>query len=163
MIYYCFLTFPQVNLCGTTSIVSVRNAVSDSITRVRPGLIKSLLAGSCGRFYRASLGDVATLLHALLSSLRLDNDDTTNKSLLLLTTTLHQDYFVAGDAARMAAVKFLSGCATTGAVTVDRLAHFLDDLWLLHQTDNAEAVIVQSDAALNFVRSYGETPPTTMM
>jgi hypothetical protein len=100
-------------------------------------------------------------LHALLSSLR-DNDDTTNKSLILLSTLLHQDYFVAGDAARMAAVKFLSGCAT-GAVTVEQLAHFLDDLWLLHQTDNAEAVIVQSDAALNFVRSYGETPPTTMM
>lgn len=123
--------------------------------RVRPSVVKLLVVGSCGRFNRATLNDVSILLHALLSSLR---ENGSNKGLI---AALRNDNFIAGDAARTVAVKFLSEC-TTGAVPVERLGSFLDDLWLLHQTDNAEAV-VHSDAALNFVRKYGDTTATTHM
>ena len=116
------------------------------MSRIRAEAVGNLLIGACGKYDFGLLGDVAELLKVLLSHWQ----DT--ESLLALTFT--NDHFFLGDQARRVALTFLMRCADQrNAPSTADLTIFLERIWELHQTEDANA-LPASDVVSWFIEKY---------
>jgi hypothetical protein len=134
----------------------LRSFVSESVACFRGDAIHHLLFGMCGKFQCQSLPQAAVLLSALVGTAP------TSETESHLVAALRENYFALGDRARTVtlAVLLRSASATFGSpahqasVSIANLAQFMNDVWLLHQTDDIDALSA-SDEVARFLIAYG--------
>jgi hypothetical protein len=69
-----------------------------------------------------------------------------------LVATLRQDYFLLGDPAKHTTLAFFQRCVQQRLAASD-LNGFLDDLWEIHQVEDAES-LPTSDVVARFILKY---------
>jgi len=120
--------------------------LSDAISRSRLTIIRSLLLGCCGKMNRGLIGDAAELFVAILQVSSIKDAEAN------IVSALHQDFFLLGDPARNASLAVF-GRSTDRTAKSTELASFLEELWELHQVEDAGA-LPSSDAVAGFLRKY---------
>jgi hypothetical protein len=115
-----------------------------------------IIFGMCGKFQCQAIPQAAVLLFALIGTASTSETETH------LMAALRQNYFAMGDRARTVtlAVLLRSAPATFASpahqapLTIANLAQFMNDVWLLHQTDDIDA-LSGSDEVARFLIAYG--------
>jgi len=116
---------------------------------VRGTLISTLIYGACGMFPREALDPAADLLHSVL---QITPSEEAGRSVI---AAVQKESFVLGEQARNATIITLGKC-TQAATTISLLMELFEDLWELHQNDDAGGSVSGSDAVVQFTQKYGQ-------
>lgn len=122
---------------------TLREALEIVISRVRGTIVLILIAGFCGGLHPTLLDPAATLLYQILRICPPQD------AALFYEPALQQKQFKLGESARLVSAKYLSRCCT-GEVSDMSLMSFAEEVWDLHQHDEARS-LADSDRVVAFV------------
>lgn len=126
---------------------TLRNAVLETITRVRPTVVSSLLLGTCGRLSYPALGDAGQLLLSVVSVAPL-----TEETRASAIEALKDPQFRLGDEARNVVFGALE-MVIMKEMDASSLAIILEQLWDMHQLNDVES-LETSDVVARFVKRF---------
>lgn len=119
--------------------------VNESFSNVGVPTMEKLLFGVCGNYPRELTSDVAELVRLLLVA--------SSDAESMLVTSLQLDHFYLGTYAKRAVLSFCLRAAISHEVTSHDLAQCLEDVWLLHQSEDTDA-LPSSDAVAQLLHKY---------
>jgi len=120
--------------------------LSKSTSRTRSDVIQRLLLGSCGKMNRSLIGEGAELLVTILQGADVNDSESA------IISALNREVFFLGDSAMDMALSIFRRAARRLVQSKD-LAIFLEDVWDLHQVENADA-LPGSEAVARFLRKH---------
>ena len=132
-----------------SSTDNVRQIAEDTLSRLRPSILSTLVIGACGNLNAATLDCASRVLLKVLATSRLTEAELQS----VLSQALSTDHFQLGTAARnVTFTVLLKGCRNE--LPEDALfSEFLSDVWTLHQVDSLEA-LEESDCVQRFCRLH---------
>ena len=132
-----------------SSTDNVRQIAEDTLSRLRPSILSTLVIGACGNLNAATLDCASRVLLKALAMSRLTEAELQS----VLSQALSTDHFQLGTAARnVTFTVLLKGCRNE--LPEDALfSEFLSDVWTLHQVDSLEA-LEESDCVQRFCRLH---------
>lgn len=143
---FLWLSVLQLNLTKSQN-ETVRSAVLETITRVRPTVLSNLILGACGKLSYPALGDAAQLLLSVVRAAPLSEDIRTSA-----TEALNDQQFRLGDEARNVVFGAFE-MAIRGELDVTGLTIILEQLWDMHQLNEVES-LETSDVVARFVKRF---------
>ena len=108
-----------------------------------------MIHGVCGIFQRELVDPAASLLFSVVST------TPSQEAEKYTSEALHQEKFLLGENAAKAILVVLGNCAQ-GTNTSSILMDALNDVWEMHQSDDAEGTIAKGDVVAKFVKKYGD-------
>lgn len=132
----------QMKLSVSSEHESIRQKMTEILSRDRRGMIMALVDGICGKYHQSLLEPSANLLYTAVRSVP------PVEMHMCLLPAIQQSRFRLGEQAQRVALQVLDGCAQ-GTVPLSTLRNLVQDVWDLHQVDDVEA-IADSDIVTRF-------------
>jgi hypothetical protein len=132
----------------------IRSSLEPLMDDIRTELIHNLLYGVCGVFPQDLIDPAASLFLVVLYS----SIDTGRLKEALLQT-LNQDYFLIGSDAKTTVLTSVMRCIQVDEITPSASSFVLNlftDLWCLHQIEDKDISLAESDDVIEFLQKYAE-------
>lgn len=135
--------------CRSSSNPDLQAFVTQLLLRARPDIIHHLILGVDGKYEYSILPDVAALMSTILSGVSVSEAEPQ------LVSSLDR-HFLLGDAAKNLVLSFLLGHCEVPMdpiMALSSLTNFLQEVWRMHQVEDAEA-LPGSDEVARFLQRF---------